>query len=126
MKLTPLLLLILMLMTANNFAYSSTGLLQESTEKVPTENIRQANAIYFHHVSLIDKLMTLDSLRTAHNQSLNDEIRILNASSNVNQQIIDNQKLQLTKHEKLITSYKIQNRLLWTGIITVTTFFLLQ
>ncbi len=94
--------------------------------RVPPENIRQANAIYFHQLAVIDKLLRLDSLRKAHNQALSSEIRTLHTRDHVNQKIIHNQELQLGKHESIIASYKRQNRLLWAGLTLVTTYFVLQ
>ena len=96
------------------------------TAEFPLENIRQANAIYFHQLALIDKLLSLDSLQTARGRAMEEEIRVLHTRQKLNERIIENKGRQIDLYTGLNKSLTRQNRLLWAGIVTVTTFFLVR
>ncbi len=115
-----------MLLTPFSFASSFTGQVNSDPLTVPAFNIRQANAVYFYHVALIDGLVSLDSLNRKHSSSLKYEILLLKAENQINNQMIDNLNLQIDKYDSVNTSLVWQNRILLTCAIVLSSYLILK
>ncbi len=115
-----------MLLTQHSFAFSFSGHLGDDHLPVPPANIRQANAIYFFHLALIEDLCLLDSLHQEHTGSLQHEISLQKKENKVNDDLILNLNLRLETYESVNQSLITQNRLLWGGIILLSSYIILR
>lgn len=115
-----------MSLTLNSFAFSSNGQIHGEYLTVPVENIRHANALYFHQIALIEHLFMLDSLRTSESFYLKHENILLYQSNHKNQEIIENLNLTIKTKDSLYNSLRRQNRILWTCTFLLTSYIIFR
>jgi hypothetical protein len=98
----------------------------DSLVRVPLDNIKVANTLYFKYNNTVNTVLLLDSLKDKQIIHMNMMLSLCKRQGNINQEIISYQSNQIHAYKEIIIKHKIRNRLTISLAIIPVTYIIIK